>query len=415
MLSCRTPPTNSLAVPAQLPGRTKLFILAASIYLVTINFWTWGIAAPLALAGRGDFRQFYAAGAMVRAHKFHEIYDYATQKDFQDRLVSLAQAALPFVSPAYHALLFAPLSLLPYRTAYFVWFGCNLAVLALCFMLLRPWMQNLRAIYSWLPLVLLMGFEPLAAAVVQGQDSILLTGLLSCALMLLSRNRNFYAGLLVGLGFFKLSIVLPIALLFLIWRRWRFSIGFAASVILLTAVSVGLSGIAQTKLYIASLVAIAGLRPPVSNLSRYPITLPQMANVHGFLFGIGSGWMPKLWLHAMTVLLSFVVLAWTARKARHMNGPSMLLVAIPCSVLVSHHTYIHDLSVLLIPIVVLLGSFSQFEGNAESRRGSTTLAATLMLVAPVAESFSPNHFFVVALVVLFFLKTLSDTVQGTEV
>jgi len=351
----------------------------------------------------------------VRAHKFHEIYDYAKQKDFQDRLVSLEQAALPFVSPAYHALLFAPLSLLPYRTAYFVWFGCNLAVLALCFMLLRPWMQNLRATYSWLPLVLLMGFEPLAAALVQGQDSILLTGLLSCALILLSRNRNFYAGLLVGLGFFKLSIVLPIALLFLIWRRWRFSIGFAASVILLTAVSVGLSGIAQTKLYIASLVAIAGLRPPVSNLSRYPITLQQMANVHGFLFGIGSGWMPKLWLHAMTVMLSFVVLAWTARKARHMNGPSMLLVAIPCSVLVSHHTYIHDLSVLLIPIVVLLGSFSQFEGNAESRRGSTTLAATLMLVAPVAESFSPNHFFVVALVVLFFLKTLSDTVQGTEV
>ncbi len=390
--------------PSDVPHRVRLFALGMPLYLVVIHLWTWGLTLPLAIAGRADFRQFYAAGAMVRSGYSRNLYEYATQKQFQDALVSPKPTALPFVSPAYHALIFAPLSALSYPAAYLVFLACNIAALAICFILLRPWMQNLRVIYPWLPFVLFLGFLPVAYALIQGQDSILLTTLLAGAFVLLDRQHNFSAGILVGLALFKFSIVLPIALLFLIWRCWSFLYGFAATAITLAALSVGLTGFGQTKLYIASLVSISGLRPPVSDLARYPIVLEQMANVHGFAFGMGNGWMPKPWLQAMTLLLSLVILAWTARKGWNVTESSLLLLlAIPCSVLVAHHTYIHDLSVLLLPTIVLLNLFLPCEGRDGKTARFINRAAALMFAIPLVESFSPNHFFFVALAVLLLL------------
>ncbi len=390
--------------PSDVPHRVRLFALGMPLYLVVIHLWTWGLTLPLAIAGRADFRQFYAAGAMVRSGYSRNLYEYATQKQFQDALVSPKPTALPFVSPAYHALIFAPLSALSYPAAYLVFLACNIAALIICFILLWPWMQNLRVVSPWLPFAIFLGFLPVAYALIQGQDSLLLTTLLAGAFVLLDRQQNFHAGILAGLALFKFPIVLPIALLFLIWRRWSFLLGFAATAITLAAISIALTGPGQTKLYISSLLSIAGLRPPVSDLSRYPIVLEQMANVHGFVFGICNGCAPKPWLHAITLLLSATALVWTARKGWNVTESSaLLLLAIPCSVLVGHHTYIHDLSVLLLPTTVLLNSFLPSEGRDGKTAQFVNRAAVLMFAIPLVESFSPNHFFFVAIAVLLLL------------
>src|SRR5207244_13270755 len=76
---------------------------------------------------------------------------------------------------------------------------------------------------------MLSTFLPVNVALMQGQDSILLLVLLAAAFVALHRGRGFAAGTLVGLGLFKLQIVIPIAILFFAWRRWRFSAGFALS------------------------------------------------------------------------------------------------------------------------------------------------------------------------------------------
>ncbi len=397
----------------QVPRRVKLLAFGVPLYLVLIHLWTWSLTAPLALAGRADFRQFYVAGAIVRSGHSHQLYEYAIQKHFQDNLVSSEPTALPFVSPAYHALIFLPFSVIPYRAAYLVFLPCNIAALTVCFILLWPWMQNLRCVYPWLPLAIFLGFLPLAYALIQGQDSVLLTTLLAAAFVLLVRARNFYAGVLAGLGLFKFPIVLPIAILFLIWRRWTFFFGFAVSASTLTAFSVALTGLTQAKLYVASLLSIAGLRSPVSDLSRYPITLKQMANAHGFVFGIVSGWMPKPWLQAVTILLSIAVLVWTARKGWNVTESSaLLLLAIPCSILVGHHTYIHDLSVLLLPLVVLLNSFLPGEGRDFKNARFINRAAALMFVVPLVESFSPDRFSFVAIPVLLLLVALAAALDS---
>lgn len=405
--------TASTSSPSALdtPYYVKACAHGIPAYLVGVHLWTWVFTLSIFLSGRADFRQLYAAGYMVRTGHANELYDYHAQKYFQDKLVSPEQQGLPFVSPAYHALFFAPLSFLSYRAAYFAFLAFNVAALGICFALLRPWMHNLRAVYWWLPLAVFLGFLPLAAAFIQGQDSILLTALLAGAFVFLSKRLDSAAGILTGLGLFKFPITIPIALLFLIWRRWRFFLGFGVSALVLASVSVWLAGAAQTKLYVESLLSIAGLRPATSGLTLYPVSWQMMANVHGFIFGMGGGWIPKLWLHTATLLLTGVVLVWTAvRGSRINNAPNLLLLAIPCSVLVAHHTYIHDLSVLLLPTVVLLNFFLSYEGQGKKMERWINRSAAFMFVAPVAESFFPEHFYSVTIAVGILLLGVSAAI-----
>ena len=92
--------------------------------LLTVSF------LPSALGGWGDFRQLYTGGYMVRVGERNNFYDYDTQLKYEHSLVPIP-THLPANHMAYEHLLFAPLSLLIYRTAYLVFFALNIALVAL--------------------------------------------------------------------------------------------------------------------------------------------------------------------------------------------------------------------------------------------------------------------------------------------
>jgi len=127
--------------------------------------------------------------------------------------------------PAYENILFLPLSYLPYRAAFLVFALVNFAVLGLCSWLLQPTFRVLSQRWKFFPMLLFLSFFPITRAITQGQDSVFLLALLVGALVLFESEREFSAGLLTGAGFFKFQIVIPIALLFILWKRWRFSLG----------------------------------------------------------------------------------------------------------------------------------------------------------------------------------------------
>ena len=207
--------TESSASKIVVPYYVRGLSLGVPAYLIGVHLWTWVFMLPTFLGGRADFRQLYTAGFMVRSGYASQLYDYDSQHRFQNALVNPADIALPFNHLSYEALLFAPFSLLPFRAAYFTFLGTNLALLALCYRLLRPGMDTLADIFRWLPAAMFVGFLPVAAALMQGQDSILLLTLLVAATVALQRGANLTAGALVGFGLFKFQIVLPIALLLL--------------------------------------------------------------------------------------------------------------------------------------------------------------------------------------------------------
>src|SRR5437870_7943570 len=127
---------NVTQVSPEAPYYVKGLVLGLSAYLIGIHLWTWVFTVSIFLGGRSDFRQLYTAGYMVRSGHAHELYDYESQRYFQNKVLSQADMALPFIRPAYEALLFVPFSFLSYRTAYFAFLGLNVILLAVSYQFL---------------------------------------------------------------------------------------------------------------------------------------------------------------------------------------------------------------------------------------------------------------------------------------
>ena len=400
------------------PGTRYLpdLLLGMLPILVGIQLLGWITFFPAALLhGHADFRQLYAAAYMVRTGHAAQLYDARAQQQFQDVLVGNDEPALPFIRPAYQALLFLPFSLPPYRTAYLAFLTVNLVLLALALWILRPNMRNLSRLWRGFPIVLFLVFYPIALALMQGQDSILLLLLLSAALVALEQGEERRAGILVGMGLFKLQIVIPIALLFLLWQRWRFFAGFALSACLLSVISLWVVGFAQTAAYARSLLLVG---TNMAAAHQFPLRISIMANLRGLIFGLLGKRLPSVWIQALTIVASIFVLLWAALAVPgKRKTPDAFVLAITASLVVSYYLFIHDLSVLLIPIVITLDRFIFADANvtdsnvsAETTNPALNRAAAWMsaalLVAPMCIFLIPEHFYLVSLPLCAFMVIL---------
>ena len=370
------------------------------------------------LHGHADFRQLYAAGYMVRTGQAGQLYDIRAQQQFQDVLVGNDERALPFIRPAYQALLFVPFSFLPYRSAYLAFLAMNLLLLAMTFWILLPRMRNLARIWRGLPVIIFLVFYPIALALMQGQDSILLLLLLAAAKVALEQGQERRAGIFVGLGLFKMQIVTPIALLFLFWRRWRFFGGFALTACLLSLISLWVVGFDQTAVYVRSVFSVG---TNLATAHQFPLRVSIMANLRGLIFGLLGGRLPSFWIQTLTLAASTMVMLWVALavpgKQKTADG---FVLSITTSLIVSYYLFIHDLSVLLIPIVITLDHFIFINPNftdnqgrtgtthAAFERGAAWMSAAL-LVAPMCIFLIPNQFFLIALPLGTFMVILIRT------
>jgi hypothetical protein len=398
--------------PLNAHASAPYYVLALAMGVPAVLFGLflsgWIAFIPGAMAGHADFRQLYTAGYMLRVGAGHELYDYDAQKQFQDSLVSPEAIALPYIRPAYQALIFIPFTLVSYRAAYWLMVILNLGLLRLCFQLLSPHMANLRRVWKWLPAAIFASFLPTGAALIQGQDSILLLTLLSAAFVVLSKGNEFTAGVLIALGLFKFQFVIPIALLLLLWRRWRLSAGFAVMATVLAMLSVWLTGTSQIKIYIRSLFSMGTGLAIVPKLFNYPMRLQIMANLHGLVFGISGGQVSNKWQFVTVIILSCLCLAWTGVEGRRIASTAeLMLLAIPCSVLVSYYAFMHDLSVLLLPLLIML---NRFVGQVNSKQGTGNLPALsvlLVFVAPMMQVFLPNQLYLTALLIALLLGNIA--------
>src|SRR6266700_764486 len=356
-----------------------------------MQFLAWLTFLPKALRGHADFRQ---------------LYDYAAQTYFQNTLVSNDERALPFIRPAYQALMFVPFSLLPYRTAYLGFLLLNVLLLALAFLILQPRLRGLSRVWPGLPPALFLGFYPVALALMQGQDSILLLALLAAALVSLERNRDLTAGALAGVGLFKFQIVVPIVLLFLLWRRWRFVKGFMFSAILVGLLSFITCGWAETVVFVHSLLSVGAGLPAVPGEINFPLRINIMANLRGLIYGLASLRAPQRWLQVTTLLLSSLVVISVRARGRQQRGGDALVLAITAGVVVSYYLFIHDLSILLIPIVLTLDRSISRNVTGEPFGRAAAAISALLFVAPICIFVIPAHFYLVSVLICAFLFVL---------
>lgn len=112
----------------------------------------------------------------------------------------------------------------------------------------------------------------------------------------------------------------------------------------------------------------------------------------------------------LTGVASIAILYLAARKPAYAS----FSLAIPAAALVSYHFLMHDMSVLLLPLVLVLDQCVRFEGTNDSRRWLFRSAA-LMFAAPLLQIFlyGGPYFVLLALPVLAFFLLLNT--HRTEV
>ena len=350
----------------------------------------WIFFLPSALAGRADFRPFYTAGYMLRTGHAYELYDLETQRHFQEVLASpmfkdyggkVLPAMLPFIHPSYEALYFIPLSLLSYKQAYFAFIAINLIALALSFWLLRPLMNELTAAWTWLPAAMFVSFVPTGVALMMGQDSLFLLFFFSAALVCLSGGSESWAGALAALACFKFQTAVPIAILFLCWRRWRFFGAFCGTGASLALLSVWITGVEQAGTYVRMLLSLdTGLAQAQRLELKQPVE--KMANFRGLIHVALRGRVDEKLTTVIALVLSAALLFYVARAARSLSRTEQFMIAITSAVLVSYHMFKYDLAILLIPISLVLNETISFRG----KRAWPAVLAAILFLAPALVS-----------------------------
>jgi hypothetical protein len=252
-----------------------------------------------------------------------------------------------------------------------------------------------------------LGFLPVAAALMQGQDSILLLTLLSATLVSLDRRREFLAGIFVACCLFKFQIALPIAFLFSVWRYWRFCVGFVSAAVTLISLSLWMVGIGQAVVYARSLLAMSVRLDSDVTQFIYGISPRVMINLRGLIFGLANAHLPNEWIQVITLVASSLLVVCVAVWCSRNQLPAdRFVVAIAASAVVSYHLFFHDLSIMVITIIVILDRFVLAEASDHRSARPLVCASALMFVAPVAISYIPDHLYLAALPLCSFLYVL---------
>jgi hypothetical protein len=389
--------SHSQSVVGDAPYYIKALAMALPAIMLGWQISGWIFFLPAAMHGRADFRQLYTAGYMIRTGHSRELYDFAAQQRFQDAVVSPQPSALPFIRPAYQALLFYPFSFVSYKTAYFLFLALNLVLLILSFWMLRPQLLNLAAVWKPLPLAMFVSFVPTGVALMQGQDSILLLLLFSATFLSLERDAEFLAGVLTGFALFKFQIAIPVAILFFCWRRWRFFSGFCLCGGALSLLSLWIIGFAQAMTHLRLLLSMqTGLGSGPIQL-QFPIQLKKMMNLHGLVFGIGEGHIGLRTITLLTLSVSIAFFCWVAFAGFRLRREDQFKAAIASAVVVSYYMFVHDLVILLIPLSLILSNTILFQGKT----AWPAAVAACLFVAPALVSSA--YLFSILLCVFVFL------------
>ncbi len=291
----------------------------------------------------GDFCAFYTGAHVYNQNPSH-LYDLQIQRQTEQALIG--RDDIPFNHLPYELLVWLPLSPLGFHAAFWIWRLVSTLLLMLAACLLARALAPRFA--SGALFVIAMAFFPVPYCLWMGQDSVLLLAIFCGCAWFLMGGHDFGAGLILGLGFFKLELVLPIAAVYFLWRRWRLLAGILCSAVTVSGISlamVGYTGISQ----LARLL-IQGQTS--KGMAVHPVMMPNIRGLLALLTFLSPNMQS-----AIAVSLSAGLLIVVAVVLRKDQSPARLFALLVCfSTLVSFHLNLHDLTLLVLPIAVVLQS-----------------------------------------------------------
>jgi Glycosyltransferase family 87 len=350
----------------------KGVVISLAAFLLIIQIVVAAQNVTRALNGQTAFLVSYTAGQLIRSGNARALYGVGGEQILPDKLTSTQVTAVPFDRLAYEALLHVPLSLLSYRNAYWIFMAVNLALIALCIRMLQPYLPKLEQLWYWLPCAAFLCFLPLGLALVAGHNAILLLALLLASAVSFYQEHDFRAGVFLGLTVFRPEFSILIAVLFLVWRRWRIVGGFVAASAVCLAISAAITGLAGFESHLLN--AFTWNTEFVSSAISLDGTAHStvMPNLWCLMTMLGHQFLSSNSLHAITAALALALLLWTATR------PPNFALAILVVFLVSYHGSIYDTALLILPIAMVMDS------RIGAVSGNQLLARNIVVVLFVA-------------------------------
>ena len=353
---------------------STLALLAATILLVSAAIW----CAHGPNAEKTDFSLTYVGARIIYQGLGHNLYDLTLQKQTRDSLFEHPNP-LFFEHPPFEALLFSPLAVFSFRTAYLIWGLFNAVVWLFLIYFLRPHLpwpaEDLGYVSLWLL------FAPLGVALYQGQSSLVLLALYAISFVCLKHRRESLAGFVLGLGLFKFQLVLPFVLILAFRKKWRFLSGFAITsffLFLLSVIAVSWRGLAD---YVRFVLTIGS--NPQNESYGSAVDMPTISGLLYALFRgkIGHGSLNVAVAVASLLLLAFVAWRWRSNLLNE-SSDLMFAAAVAAALLTSSHMFTHDFSPLVLPMF-LAGARSP-----ERSSSSWLLRLALVLLWPFPVYFA---------------------------
>ncbi|HKW26226.1 MAG TPA: glycosyltransferase family 87 protein [Terriglobales bacterium] len=355
-------------------------LLLALAAMMGMHAWVFFSLRQEVRQGYPDFTAFYAAGKCVQRGQGSQLYSMQTQARIQQEFASgvkIRNGPLPFTHPPFEAALFVPLVFLSYSAAYWVWNAVSLVALAVFLLLLRPNVPKLRGWSETLPLLCGLAFFPVFVCLLQGQDSLLLLLLFGLAFVALKNGRGFVAGICLGLALFRFQLVLPVMAVLLLRRRWKTVAGFATTAAALVGISAAVVGWGGLMNYPHQLLQFSHVQ---AGAAMNPRIMPNLRGEVVGLAGDGNS------VHVLIGVLSLALVVWAASKWKAGGqqtqfdlGFGLTLVV---AVIVSYHLMAHDLSVLLLPLL-LAGEWLLRERPRGVARWLTVAGIGILFFSPI--------------------------------
>jgi len=367
-----------------LPQHSKALLWTFVAAIIAIHvFFLWSVRSGIK-RGDPDFTVFYTAASMLRHGLGHQLYDPRAQQlaqaEFTQNL-DIRRGALPYIHPPFEALMFLPLTYFPYAQAFLLWNVLNLGMLFGMGDLLTRWLPSLQR-FSVVEFVLLsLAFFPVFANFHQGQDAILLLLVVSLSFRALGRDADSLAGCWLAFGLFKYHLILPLALILVVWRGRKFFSGFAAISLAELAIScalVGWRGVVQYPSYawrVVSQPAFGGIPPR---------QMPNLLGLLGGWFSVGaSGWL----LPGVVGGCSLALMIAVAGLRNLVFDKERLRLGLACAVitalLVGYSTNSYDLSLLIVPLAIIFKYSFRADSRQLFEKMALLLPVTPLLISPL--------------------------------
>lgn len=342
------------------------------LLVVYLAIYAWSIVASLKPEKRhfieGDFIAFWVASSIARSGDPAAAYDPQSMISAEQALFPAAHLALPWQYPPTFLLLVVPLSLLPLLCAYVAFMGATSA--GYCAAMRKVGLPP----GGW---AAVLAFPGLFVNLSDGQNGLLLTGLMGAALLLM-QSRPYWAGIAVGLLCIKphLALLIPAALLCA--RRWSTFWVAALTTAALILASAALLGMDTWSAFFERMKGMA------SWIARDGDTLQLQWSRMPTLFASARLWGASVELayrlQGLTALCSAAAVVWVWIKVRDAQLRSAALVS--GTLLISPYLFDYDLALLALPIA-WLGNYGLRNGWLPFERLGLALVWFLpLLVGP---------------------------------